>query len=70
MKAHVGYDERTVDEVVAEHKRRNTEPAPRTTAKGKPAPPTVSAAVPRKSEMDKLAALLVNAKPRPAPMTS
>lgn len=70
MKASVGYDPRSVDEVLAEHKRRHDEPAPRPGIKGRPAPPTVSAAAPKKSEMDKLAALLANAKPRPAPPTS
>lgn len=62
MKAAVGYSDETVDQVLARHKARSTA---RGTPAKKGAPPPSS--VPRKSELDKLAALKAGGKPRPAP---
>jgi hypothetical protein len=63
MMAHFGYTDKTVDQVLAEHKRRDTPSKSRSKTK---APEPSTAPVP-KSEMEKLAQLLAKAKPRPAP---
>lgn len=69
MKAMVGYGDETVEQVQARHKTKHKEPAARGTT-NKAEPVTASTAEPKKSELDKLAALMANAKPRPAPPVS
>lgn len=62
MKAHVGYDDRTVDEVIAEQERRHKEAETTSAAKVE-----AGATKPKQSEVDKLNALMANAKPREPP---
>ena len=66
MKALVGYSGKSVDQVLAEQKQKH-EPKASGSKGGAKAPAPASA--PRKSELDKLAALIANAKPRQRPTT-
>ena len=65
MKAMVGYSDETVEQVQARLKAKQSKPTTKSSESAQ-----VSTAVPKKSELDKMAALLANAKPRPAPTVS
>lgn len=65
MKAAFGFTEQTVEEVLAEQKRRHDQEN-RNSGRRKAAAPTVTAK-PKQSEIDKLNALLSQAKPTPPP---
>lgn len=65
MKAMVGYGDETVEQVQARHKSKSSKPSSKAST-----PEATPAAKPKKSELDKLAALMANAKPRLAPPVS
>lgn len=70
MKALVGYSDKTVEQVLAEQKERHKPTQSGSSAKGKGGTPPPSGSVPRKAELDKLAALIAKGKPRQRPTTS
>lgn len=67
MQAAFGFIDKDVDEVLAEHKRRDAERKPARTRATRKSAQEPSTATPRTSEVDKLAALMASAKPRPQP---
>ena len=63
MKAAFGFIDKTPEQVMAEHAQRQRDAAKPRSKRSAPTPPTTNA-TPRASEIEKMQALLADAKPR------